>query len=98
MNLFAHFGDAVSAVLENLAAKGAVPGGLDLSRVVVEAPRDSAHGDVTTNAALVLAKQAGVKPRNLADKIIEELSGNPDIQSMSVAGPGFINMSLSFIK
>ncbi len=95
MNLFAHFGDAVAAALDELIARGEMPAGLDRSRVVVEAPRDAAHGDVTTNAALVLAKQAGAKPRDLAEKLVALLSQNADIEAMTIAGPGFINMTLS---
>ncbi len=95
MNLFAHFSDVVSAALATLAADGALPGGLDTSRVVVEAPRDPAHGDVTTNAALVLAKQAGMNPRRIAELLVAALDGHGDIEALQIAGPGFINLTLS---
>jgi len=77
------------------AAAAAVLGATaDLSRVVVEPPRDAAHGDMATNAAMVLAKDAGVKPRELADTIAQALRADPMIETVDVAGPGFINMRL----
>ena len=66
----------------------------DLARVVVEPPRDPSHGDMATNAAMVLAKDAGKKPRELADKIAEALRSDPLITKVDVAGPGFINLTL----
>jgi arginyl-tRNA synthetase len=95
MNLFAHFGDVVQAALDKLAASGDLSLGMDLSRAVVEAPRDPSHGDLTTNAALVLAKQAKTNPRELAGKLAAVLKSDPDIAEMSVAGPGFVNITLS---
>src|SRR5664279_4909545 len=67
----------------------------DLSRVVVEPPRDPSHGDMATNAAMVLAKDAGKKPRELADAIAEKLRGDPIIATVSVAGAGVINLTLN---
>ena len=67
MNLFQHFQAEVIRQIEAMAAEGALPGGLDTSRVGIEPPREASHGDVTTNAAMVLAKPAGMKPRDIAD-------------------------------
>jgi arginyl-tRNA synthetase len=77
-----------------LAAEGGWPGGIDLSRVVVEPPRDAAHGDMATNAAMVLAKEARAKPRDLAEQIAAKLREDDLIASVDVAGPGFINLTL----
>jgi arginyl-tRNA synthetase len=68
--------------------------GVDLSRVVVEPPRDASHGDMATNAAMVLAKDAGRKPRDLAEAVAGRLRAEPDIEKVDVAGPGFINLTL----
>src|SRR6188472_2119594 len=77
------------------AATTAVLGsGADVSRIVVEPPRDPTHGDMATNAAMVLAKDAGKKPRDLADAIAEKLRTDPLVDSVAVAGPGFINLTL----
>ncbi|MBL8907950.1 MAG: arginine--tRNA ligase [Rhizobiales bacterium] len=94
MNLFAHFEQVVAEALAALTAEGALPEGLDLSKVAVEPPRDAAHGDVATNAAMVLAKPARMAPRALAEKLAAKLAANPDVQSTDVAGPGFINLTL----
>ena len=72
-----------------------MPGGLDLSRILVEPPREAAHGDMATNAAMVLAKPAGKKPRELAEAIAAKLQGEPLIAEVGVAGPGFINLTLT---
>src|SRR5690625_597926 len=95
MNLFKDFQQLVLTQLESLAAEGQLPSGLDLARVTVEPPRDPSHGDMATNAAMVLAKPAGRKPRELADALVGELSGNPGFAEVSVAGPGFINLRLA---
>src|SRR5277367_294286 len=68
--------------------------GADLSRVVVEPPKDPTHGDIATNAAMVLAKEAKAKPRDLAEKIAERLRAEDLVASVDVAGPGFINLTL----
>ncbi|MFN3658954.1 MAG: arginine--tRNA ligase [Pseudolabrys sp.] len=85
-----------AAVLARVrAAAGPLAGaGADLSRVVVEPPRDATHGDMATNAAMVLAKDAGKKPRELAEAIAAALRAEPDIDKVDVAGPGFINLTL----
>jgi arginyl-tRNA synthetase len=92
MNLFSAFRDVIAAKLEEMAADGALPQGLDHSRIVVEAPRDPSHGDVTTNAAMVLAKPAGQKPRDLAAALGEKLAALDDVEAAEVAGPGFVNL------
>ena len=84
----------VHAVCGALAAEGGWPAGIDLSRVVVEPPRDAAHGDMATNAAMVLAKEARAKPRDLAEQIAARLRADDLIASVDVAGPGFINLTL----
>jgi len=95
MNLFAHFHDVVAADVLALAEAGALPEGLDLSRIAVEPPRDPAHGDLSTNAAMVLAKPAGKSPRELAQQLAERLRRHADIVSAEVAGPGFLNLRLA---
>jgi arginyl-tRNA synthetase len=95
MNLFQHFQAEVTRQIEALAAEGALPGGLDTSRISVEPPRDASHGDVTTNAAMVLAKPAGMKPRDIAEKLAAKLNDLPDVTETDVAGPGFINLRLA---
>jgi arginyl-tRNA synthetase len=94
MNLFAHFQHNVRAAIDALAREGKLPQGLDLNRVMVEPPRDSAHGDLATNAAMVLAKSGGMQPRAIAQLVADRLVADPDIQSTDIAGPGFINIRL----
>ena len=94
MNLFAHFQTVVLGAIETLVAAGKLPAGLDLSRLAVEPPRDATHGDVATNAAMVLAKPAGMNPRALADLLLPILLQNADVASAAAAGPGFINIKL----
>jgi arginyl-tRNA synthetase len=93
-NIFATVLTRVQAALEALVASGALPAGLAMSRVLVEPPRDSTHGDMATNAAMVLAKDAGRKPRELADAFAERLRADDLIEKVDVAGPGFINLTL----
>src|ERR1700730_1399811 len=93
-HLFANVLVRVHAVCSALAADGGWPAGIDLSRVVVEPPRDAAHGDMATNAAMVLAKEAKAKPRDLAEAIAGRLRADDLIASVDVAGPGFINLTL----
>src|SRR6187455_275311 len=77
------------------AATTAVLGsGADVSRIVVEPPRDPTHGDMATNAAMVLAKDAGKKPRDLAEALAAKLRADPLVAKVDVAGPGFINLTL----
>jgi len=93
-HLFANVLARVQAVCGALAKEGGWPAGMDLSRVVVEPPRDPAHGDMATNAAMVLAKEARKKPRDLAEQIAARLRADDLITSVDVAGPGFINLTL----
>jgi len=86
MNLFAHFREVVAAEVTALAAAGSLPAGLDLARIAVEPPRDPAHGDVSINAAMVLAKPAGKNPRELAAMLATGLKSRPEIVSADVAG------------
>ncbi len=95
MNLFSELRDTVTGALGAMVADGALPDGLDLAAVTVEPPRDPAHGDMATNAAMVLAKPAGAKPRDLAAALAERLAADPRIAMAEVAGPGFINLRLS---
>ena len=94
MNVFTLFTAHVRSAIEALAAAGAFPRPPELDRVVVEPPRDAAHGDLATNAAMALAKDAGLKPRDLAERLAAELGKLPQITKVEVAGPGFINMTL----
>jgi arginyl-tRNA synthetase len=93
-HLFADVLARVHAVCAAVATADNWPAGIDFSRVVVEPPRDASHGDMATNAAMVLAKEAKAKPRDLADKIAERLRADELIASVDVAGPGFINLTL----
>ncbi|PXW56899.1 arginine--tRNA ligase [Methylobacterium sp. B4] len=95
MNIFALFETRVREALESLIRSGRLPEGLDLSRVLVEPPRDPSHGDLATNAALVLAKEAKQNPKALGEVLAEELRADPRITEASVAGPGFINLRLA---
>jgi arginyl-tRNA synthetase len=94
LHLFADVLARVHAVCGVLAAEGGWPADIDLSRIVVEPPRDASHGDMATNAAMVLAKEAKSKPRDLAEKIAEKLRSDDLIASVDIAGPGFINLTL----
>ncbi len=94
MNIFALFERRIADVLARLTKAGALPDDLDFSRVVVEPPRDATHGDLSTNAAMVLAKAAKLNPRALADLIAAELKNDPSVVEVDVAGPGFINLTL----
>jgi arginyl-tRNA synthetase len=93
-HLFADVLARVREVCVSLESEGTLPPGADLSRVVVEPPREASHGDMATNAAMVLAKDAKAKPRELAEKIAGRLRNDDLIASVDVAGPGFINLTL----
>ncbi|WP_203310598.1 arginine--tRNA ligase [Sphingomonas beigongshangi] len=95
MTLYTRFAAHVAAALDTLTAAGTLPEGLDRRNVTVEPPRDPSHGDLATNAAMVLAKSAGTNPRALAEAIVGELGKLPDVAGASVAGPGFINLTLT---
>src|SRR5258708_8038065 len=93
-NIFAAVLDKVRAANDALIADGVLPAGIDQSRIVVDPPRESAHGDMATNAAMVLAKGASSKPRALAEAIAAKLRGDDLVAKAEVAGPGFINLML----
>jgi len=95
MNLFSDIRAAVIAALRAMADSGDLPQGLDLANVAVEPPRDAAHGDMATNAAMVLAKPAGQKPRAIAEALAARLADDPRIDRAEVAGPGFLNLTLA---
>ena len=95
MNLFAEIRTLVVDTLAQMAAEGILPAGLDFSGVAVEPPRDPAHGDMATNAAMVLAKPAGMPPRAIADALAAHLAKDARITSAEVAGPGFLNLRLA---
>ena len=97
MNVFADFEARVQALVEKRIAAGDLPAGLDLGRFVVEPPRDASHGDLSTNAAMVYAREAraaGSNARAVADKIAADLAAEPDVAAATTAGPGFINIVL----
>ncbi|MEH6701023.1 MAG: arginine--tRNA ligase [Parasphingorhabdus sp.] len=93
--LFQIFQKHVDAILDELTEAGVLPAGMDRSNVTLEPPRDPSHGDLSTNAAMVLSKAAGMKPRDLAEKITEKLGTLDDVQSVDIAGPGFINLRVA---
>ena len=94
LHLFADVLARVYAICASLATEGRWPDGIDFSRIVVEPPRDASHGDMATNAAMVLAKEAKSKPRDLAEAIAARLGADELIAKVDVAGPGFINLTL----
>ncbi len=94
MNIFNTFRERIAARIEALAADGALPPGLDTSRIVTEPPREASHGDMSCNAAMVLARDAGMKPRDLAELIVAGFADDADVVSTEIAGPGFINFRL----
>jgi arginyl-tRNA synthetase len=94
MNIFAHFEAIVKAAVTRLIERGRLPEGLSLDRIVVEPPRDPSHGDISTNAAMILSKPAGKKPRDIAIALALELEGNEEVATAEVAGPGFVNLRL----
>jgi arginyl-tRNA synthetase len=94
VHLFADVLARVHEACRALVAEGVLPDGLDLSRIVVEPPKDASHGDMASNAAMVLAKDARKKPRELADALADKLRADPLIAKVEIAGPGFINLTL----
>jgi arginyl-tRNA synthetase len=94
MNLFADIRATVIDCLDALTIEGVLPAGLDFANVTVEPPRDASHGDMATNAAMVLAKPAGMKPRDIADALAAKLVADTRITSADIAGPGFLNLAL----
>jgi arginyl-tRNA synthetase len=95
MNLFTMVRDDIKAAIAVLQGDGSLPNDLDLAKVTAEPPRDPSHGDVATNAAMVLGKQAGVAPVLLARLLVERMRRLPAVRDAEVAGPGFLNLRLS---
>jgi len=93
MNVYALVHARILAALEALQADGVLPEGLDFANVEVAPPRDASHGDLASNAAMVLAKAAKTKPRDIAEKLAEKLGSDADIERIEVAGPGFVNLT-----
>jgi arginyl-tRNA synthetase len=93
--LYAAYAALIETVLTELVADGVLPAGTSFANVTLEPPRDPAHGDLATNAAMVLAKGAGIAPRALAEAITAKLARHPVITSADIAGPGFINLRLA---
>ncbi|MGK2285809.1 arginine--tRNA ligase [Pedomonas sp. V897] len=94
MNVFHVFEERLKSALAALAESGDLPQGLDFKAVTVEPPRDPSHGDLATNAALVLAKPAGKPPRAIAEALAARVRQDPDVETVEVAGPGFLNLRL----
>ena len=95
MTLYARFAAHIADALDGLAAEGHLPRGLGRAGLAVEPPRDPAHGDLATNAAMVLAKGAGTSPRALAGLIAPRLEALGEVERAEIAGPGFINLRLA---
>ncbi len=95
MNPYRHFIGQIVAALQSMQASGELPEKLDFSAITAEPPRDPAHGDVATNAAMVLAKAASKKPRDIAEPLLVRLKADPDVVDGAVAGPGFINLKVA---
>ena len=94
LSLYARFSALIDGILDELVAEGLLPADANRKAVAVEPPRDAAHGDLATNAAMVLAKSAGTNPRALAEAIAPKLEAIPIVTSVEIAGPGFINLRL----
>ena len=95
MNIFDEIRTSIIETLDAMVADGELPSGLSWGNVAVEPPRDPAHGDMATNAAMVLAKAAGKPPRQIAEALAVRLSNDANVASADVAGPGFLNMRLA---
>ena len=95
MTVYARFADHLNQALDALVASGDLPHDLNRAAITVEPPRDASHGDLATNAAMVLAKPAKTNPRALAEKLVEKLAAIDEVARADVAGPGFINLTLT---
>jgi len=94
MNIYSHFEKDLKAVIAELGQDGTLPTAMDVTKLTVEAPRDATHGDLSTNAAMVLSKQAGKNPRDLAEILKQAITTIEGVQDVTIAGPGFINIHL----
>ena len=95
MNIFAQIRSLIITTLDQMVTEGALPAGLNFDPITAEPPRDPLHGDMATNAAMVLAKPAGMKPRDIAEELAKRLADDPRVTSADVAGPGFLNLRLA---
>ena len=95
MDVFAGFHGRVLAAVQQLKHDGVVPTEASIEGITLEPPKDASHGDLATNAAMVLAKEAGVAPRALAERLVPLLASDPHIDKVEIAGPGFINLTLA---
>jgi len=95
MDVFAGFHGRVLAAVQQLKHDGVVPLEASVEGIMLEPPKDPSHGDLATNAAMVLAKAAGASPRALAERIVPLIASDPHIDKVEIAGPGFINLTLS---
>ncbi len=95
MNLYKSFTADIHALIQGLIDQGSLPEGLDVSRAVVQPPRDPQHPEMSSNAAMVLAKPAGMKPRELAELLVRGLERDARVRDLEIAGPGFINWNLA---
>ena len=93
-NLHAAFAFHISSALDRLETAGTLPAGLNRAAITCEPPRDPAHGDLSTNAAMVLARPAATNPRALAESLAVQLRAAPGVVAVELAGPGFINLRL----
>src|SRR5690348_4358460 len=93
MNVYALVHSRILDALRALQTEGALPAGLDFSNVDVTPPRDPTHGDLASNAAMVLAKAAKMTPRDIAERLVEKLGAGADVERAEVAGPGFVNLA-----
>ncbi|MFC7050811.1 arginine--tRNA ligase [Emcibacter nanhaiensis] len=94
MNIYKDLQNKIKVIVEDLSASGDLPEGLDLSHMTLESPRDPSHGDMATNVAMILTKQAKMNPRQIAELVATKLETLEEVASVSVAGPGFINLNL----
>lgn len=95
MNLFTHFHTAIAGLIDELVQAGELPDGLNTASITVEPPRDPSHGDITTNAAMVLAKPAKKNPRDIAALLAAKVTDLDGVEAVEIAGPGFLNMRLN---
>ncbi|WP_321390923.1 arginine--tRNA ligase [Emcibacter sp.] len=94
MNIYKNLQNKIKVIVEGLSAAGDLPEGLDLSNMTLESPRDPSHGDMATNVAMILTKQAKMNPRQIAEMVAPKMEQLEEVSSVSVAGPGFINFYL----
>jgi arginyl-tRNA synthetase len=94
MSVFAGFHGRVLAAVQQLKHDGVVPADASIEGITLEAPKDASHGDLATNAAMVLAKPSGLPPRDLAQRLAPLIAVDSNVAAAEIAGPGFINLTL----